>query len=75
MDLTTLIGIVLGGALIVWGIKPENMGNFIDSSSVAIVVGGTLAAVVASYPLRLLMDIPKHMLVLMRGKNTAFQSW
>ncbi|MCC8028169.1 MAG: MotA/TolQ/ExbB proton channel family protein [Clostridium sp.] len=69
MDLTTLIGIVLGGALIVWGIKPENMGNFIDSSSVAIVVGGTLAAVVASYPLRLLMDIPKHMLVLMRGKK------
>lgn len=69
MDLTTLIGIVLGGALIVWGIKPENMGNFIDSSSITIVVGGTLAAVVASYPLRLLMDIPKHMLVTLRGKK------
>lgn len=69
MDLTTLIGIVLGGILIVWGIGPVNLGNFADTSSVLIVVGGTLAAVIASYPLRLLMDIPKHMLVLMRGKK------
>ena len=69
MDLTTLIGIVLGGILIVWGIGPVNLGNFVDTSSVLIVVGGTLAAVIASYPLRLLMDIPKHMLVLMRGKK------
>lgn len=69
MDLTTLIGIVLGGVLIVWGIKLENLGNFIDLPSAAIVIGGTLAAVVASYPLRLLTDVPKHMLVLMRGKK------
>lgn len=69
MDLTTLIGIVLGGILIVWGIGPVNLRNFVDTSSVLIVVGGTLAAVIASYPLRLLMDIPKHMLVLMRGKK------
>ena len=30
MDLTTLIGIVLGFVLIVNGIKLENIGNFVD---------------------------------------------
>ncbi len=69
MDLTTLIGIVVGTFLIINGIKMENLGNFMDKSSVLIVVGGTLAAVVASYPLSILKDIPKHIMVLFRGKQ------
>lgn len=69
MDLTTLIGIVVGTFLIINGIKMENLGNFMDQSSVLIVVGGTLAATMASYPLSILKDIPKHMMVLFRGKQ------
>lgn len=69
MDITTLLGIGLGLYLIVIGIKVENLGNFYDVSSITIVAGGTLAAVIASYPLSMLLDIPKHILVCFRGKQ------
>lgn len=69
MDLTTLIGIVIGCALCVWGIGTSRLGNFWDPQSVAIVLGGTMAAIIASYPLRVLLDMPKHFMVLFRGKK------
>ena len=69
MDITTLIGIVVGTFLIINGIGADKLGNFVDKSSILIVVGGTLAATVASYPLSILMDIPKHIMVLFRGKQ------
>lgn len=69
MDVTTLIGIVMGMGLVVWGIGTSKLGNFVDFQSVAIVFGGTIAAVFASYPLRILKDIPKHLMVLTRGKK------
>lgn len=69
MDLTTLIGIVAGAFLIVNGIGMDKLGNFYDKSSILIVVGGTLAATMASYPLSMLLDIPKHMKVLFRGNQ------
>lgn len=69
MDITTLLGIIIGIFLIISGIKMENIGNFWDIPSIQIVVGGTLAAVVASYPLSILMDIPRHIMVLFRGKS------
>ena len=70
MDLTTLIGIVLGFVLIVNGIKLENIGNFVDMPSVLIVIGGTLAGIIASYPLSILLDIPKHFLILLFDPHT-----
>ena len=69
MDLTTIIGIALGAVLIVNGIGVAKLGNFWDPPSVLIVIGGTLAAVIASYPLGILKDIPKHFMVLLRGKQ------
>lgn len=69
MDITTLLGIIIGTYLIINGIKVENIGNFWDIPSILIVVGGTLAAVVASYPLSILRDIPRHIMVLFRGKK------
>ena len=56
MDLTTLIGLIVGIALVVNGITIEKLGNFADAPSLLIVVGGTLAAIIASYPLSILMD-------------------
>ena len=41
MDITTLLGIILGFAVIVWGIGTKSLGNFIDIDSVLITVGGT----------------------------------
>lgn len=69
MDLTTLIGIAIGAFLIVNGIGFDKLGNFFDMSSILIVVGGTLAATVASYPLSILLDMPKHIMVLFRGRQ------
>ena len=69
MDLTTLIGIVCGIFLVINGIGLDKIGNFVDIPSILIVVGGTLAATIASYPLSILLDIPKHILILFRGRK------
>ena len=69
MDLTTLIGIIMAIGLCLWGIGIDKIGNFIDPQSLAIVIGGTIAAVTASYPLRILLDVPKHIMVLFKGKK------
>ena len=53
MDLSTLIGIVLGFVIIVVSITMGDIkaiNNFINMPSLFIVVGGTIMAIVASYP-------------------------
>lgn len=67
MDLTTVIGILAGVVLIVWGIEPANIKNFIDLSSVLLTVGGTICATAASFPLSSLKEIGKHMKILVKG--------
>ena len=67
MDPTTLLGIILGFALIVNGIGFAKIGNFIDIPSM--VIGGALSATLSSYPLGILKDIPKHFAVLIRGNR------
>lgn len=70
MDLTSIIGLIIGMVLIIFvGIGPENMGNFWDPASVGIVIGGTLAAVVASYPFNMLKQTVKHIKILFQGKR------
>ena len=72
MDLTTLAGILLGTVLIVVSIMQggvESLSNFVDSGSAMIVIGGTLAALIASYPVSILKDIPKHFKVLVKGNQ------
>ena len=68
MDLTSIIGVVIGVVLIVFvGIGPKDLGNFWDPASVAIVLGGTLASVVASYPFSVLKATAKHIKILFQG--------
>ncbi len=70
MDLTTVIGIVGGLLLIVLGgIGIGSVGSFFDPNSIFIVLGGTLAAVVASFPLSILKETVKHFSVMMQGKR------
>ena len=69
MDLSTPIGLIVCAVLIVWGIKIDKLGNFWDPQSIAIVIGGTIGAVISSYPFRILKDVPKHFLLLTRGKK------
>lgn len=70
MDLTTIIGIVAGLALIIiGGIGADKIPNFIDPNSMFIVFGGTLAAVVASFPWNTLKQTVRHFKVMVQGKR------
>lgn len=69
MDLTTILGIFGGLALMVWGIGISKMGNFIDPQSIVIVLGGTIAGLVASYPVRVLKLVPKAFVNTVKPKN------
>lgn len=51
------------------GITPAKLGNFWDPASVAIVLGGTISAVISSYPLSTLKTIPKHMKMVIQGNK------
>ena len=75
MDITTIVGIIAGLVLICFGVVFDpsetsifvfkNLTNFIDIPSVFIVLGGTLSAVIASYPASTLKQIPKHIKILL----------
>lgn len=67
MDISTLIGWVMAVGLVVWGIGFSKLGNFWDPQSLAIVLGGAIAALIASYPFRILKEVPKHILICFRG--------
>lgn len=69
MDITTLLGWVLAIVLVVQGITIPRLGNFYDVPSIVIVVGGTIASLIACYPFRMLKDIPKHIGKCFRGKD------
>lgn len=79
MNIVYLIGVVLAIFFTLFGITVNitdgvfhftitNLKNFFDLSSVLIVLGGTLAAVVACYPKQIL-SAPKHFMVMMRSKK------
>ncbi len=79
MDITTIVGIIAGLILICFGVVFDpsdtsifvfgNLMNFVDIPSVFIVLGGTIAAVVASYPASTLKQIPKHIKILLSGSK------
>lgn len=70
MDITSVLGVVIGAVLIiVVGIGPAKLGNFVDIPSIAIVLGGTIAAGIASYPFSMLLTLPKHTKMLFQGKK------
>ena len=67
MDLSMIIGWIIAAILIINGIGPEKLANFVDMPSVLIVIGGTIAALIACYPFRILKEIPKHIAICFRG--------
>lgn len=69
MDFSSIIGWILGFAIIIFGITLDKIGNFVDVSSILIVLGGTTFAVVASYPFSELKNIGTHMKILFQGNR------
>ena len=63
MDFSGLVGLIAGVGLIVFGMSSgegANIMNFWDMGSVAITVGGTIAATVMSFPFATFKYIPSH---------------
>lgn len=60
MDIATLIGLLAGIGLIAWAIiSKSDLSYFVDSSSVAIVIGGSVAASLISSPLKDFLGVAK----------------
>ncbi len=60
MDIATIIGLIAGSGLILWGmISGASLEMFIDYPSVAIVIGGAVSAALISFPLKDVFKIAK----------------
>ncbi len=60
MDIATLIGLISGISLILWAMTSNaSLSSFIDYPSVAIVVGGAIAATLIATPLKGVLGIGK----------------
>lgn len=58
MDLSTIIGIISGLVVLLWGIYlGGDLGSFIHFPSFLIVFGGVLASTLVNYPLNKLLDV------------------
>ena len=79
MDITTIIGWVLGIGVLVFGIMydkgdPENgvaaqmivdnLFNFIDVPSIAVVLGGCISGLMVAFPLNVFAKIPRHLKIM-----------
>ena len=51
MDLATIVGFLVGGGLVIFGMG-SSLGAFIDIPSLMIVAGGTIGAALISFPLK-----------------------
>ena len=72
MDITTIIGVVAGFGIMIAGIlQSGSLGNFFDPASIFIVLGGTLCAVIASFPLSSLKNVGKHLKMVIQGNQFA----
>lgn len=69
MDLATVLGILAGFGLTVFGIGIGRLGNFVDPAGLAITLGGAMAAMVASTSSDVLKSIPKHLKIAFGGKK------
>ncbi|MCP4248215.1 MAG: motility protein A [bacterium] len=60
MDIATLIGFIAGAGLLLWAIMSKSeLGTFADGASVAIVLGGSVAAALISFPLSNVLGVLK----------------
>ena len=81
MNIVYIVGIVMAFFFTVFGIvvgfdmstlqfsfSIENLKNFVDLSSILIVIGGTLAVVVACYP-KQIRSLPKHFKIMLHSNT------
>ncbi len=73
MDLMSILGWLLMIGTVIFGIMfdsktvsfiPDNIGNFWDPSSVAVVLGGVITALMVSFPISIFGKIPRHLKII-----------
>ncbi len=79
MDITTIIGWVLGIGVLAFGIMYvapdkeagtaaqfviDNLWNFIDFPSIAVVLGGCISGLMVAFPLNIFAKIPRHLKIM-----------
>lgn len=81
MDFMSILGWIFGLILMTIGmvltqnangsysVQMQNMMNFFDPTSIAIVLGGTMAALMVSFPGKQLAKIPKHLKIILAPKK------
>lgn len=76
MNITYLIGVVTAFVVMILGMMGgfppyvvDQLGNFVDGASVMIVIGCTLAVVVASFPASMIKAMPKHFKIMLNTKK------
>lgn len=71
MDLASIGGFVGAIVLIAWGMQAGDgeFINFWDPPSVAIVLGGTFAALIVAQPFKTFKDMPKHLMMVIKPKK------
>ena len=73
MDIMSILGLVVVIGTILFGILfdseagfvVDNLGNFFDPASIAVVLGGVIAALMISFPLKNFTKIGKHLKIVM----------
>ena len=70
MDLMSILGWILGILVILFGIMFDsgtgefvviNLKSFFDAPSIVVVLGGVIAALMASFPMKCFTRIPRHL--------------
>ncbi len=70
MDITSIVGIIAGFAFTLYGIIGSgSIWNFWDIPSVLITGGGTISAIIASFPFSTLKNVGKHMIIICSSKR------
>ncbi len=73
MDITTIGGIAIGLTALILGILTEGgqLGAYVGMSAAIIIFGGTIGATVASFPLPVVMNVPR--LVIIAFTNQTYE--
>ena len=72
MDFATIIGLISGIALILWAVlSKSSLGVFIDGGSIAIVLGGSAAAVLIAFPLKSVLSLAGVLKKALFAKSSA----
>ncbi|NLW22288.1 MAG: motility protein A [Tissierellia bacterium] len=72
MDISTIIGLLLGSIFTIWGILMSGeLASYFDVPAIIITIGGTFASTLASFPIKDIMNIGKVIKIAFSHKENS----